>query len=166
MTDQEQIIEIRDPEINVEEIMDRIRSRIRERRMQASERGQDYDHLVEDGTKHQAFGRFEADVYYDLRELQASSDDFWVALAMRDRHFPLLNPILYRIEELLHRLALKYVNMLAGRQVVVNRATTHVLSEVVRSFDESAKRSEGLEAQVTELRGRLEKIEKILKTSD
>jgi hypothetical protein len=161
----DQVIEIRDPEINTEEIMARIRQRIRERRALAEGRGLDYDRLVADDFKSPDGGRLSGDVYYDLHQLRGSADNIWVTLSMRDRHFPLLNPILYRIEKLLHRLALKYVNLLAGRQVVVNRAATHLLSETVRAVDDMTSRVETLEKQVVELRERLAKIEQLRKSS-
>jgi hypothetical protein len=159
MTEDQPVIEIRDPEINVEEIMGRIRERIRQRRAQAQQQGLDYDKLVSDDSDVAAAGRFDDDVYYDLHQLRSNAYSIWVSLAMRDRRFPLVNPILFRIEKLLHRLAIKYVNMLAGRQVVVNRATAQVLSGIVRASEDDYARLEALQKQVADLRDHLAKLD-------
>lgn len=155
MAPSEQIVDIRDPEINVEEIMARIRARIRERRQEAEARGQDYDRLVDeaslDGSK-----VFSPDLLYELRQLCMNADAIGVSVSMRDRRLPLLNPVFFRLEKLLHRLAVKYVNMLAGRQIILNRSTAHVLSEVTRVLEEREARLQVLEKEVAELRQRLD----------
>ncbi|MBM3128956.1 MAG: hypothetical protein FJ009_10105 [Chloroflexi bacterium] len=159
MSDVEQVIDIRDPEINVEEIMARIRERLRQRRAQASAQGLDYDRLVDD-ERVIASGALSADLYYDLHQLRTTAESIWVPSAMRDRHFPpLLNALLFRTENLFHRLALKYVNMLAGRQVVFNRAATSIVTSVLRQLEQDDAHIETLEKQVKELRERLAKIE-------
>ncbi len=159
MSDVEQVIDIRDPEINVEEIMARIRERLRQRRAQASAQGLDYDRLVEDDKVIQS-GSLSTDLYYDLHQLRTTAESIWVPSAMRDRHFPaVINSVLFRTENLFHRLALKYVNMLAGRQVVFNRAATSVVTSVLRQLEQDGARIEALEKQVKELREQLAKIE-------
>jgi hypothetical protein len=160
MADEKQVIEIRDPEIDVEEIMGRIRERIRQRREQAHGQGLDYDRLVSDDADASATGKLPADLYYDLHQLRANAEAIWVPSAMRDRHFPpFINSVLFRLENLFHRLALKYVNLLAGRQVVFNRATASVLASVVRALEQGDARAEALEIQVAELQERLARLE-------
>lgn len=148
------IIAIRDSEINVEEIMQRLRARIRERRAQAQTQGVDYDRWIasEDST---TGGRLSSEVYYELQQLRTSAEASGVTMAMRDRKIPLLNPILFRIENLLHRLVIKYVNMFVGRQVGFNRSSVRVVSELVQALDASQARIETLEKQVSELNQRL-----------
>jgi hypothetical protein len=159
MPDVEQVIDIRDPEINVEEIMARIRERLRQRRTQASAQGLDYDRLVGDD-RTVASGTLSTDLYYDLHQLRTTAESIWVPSAMRDRHFPpLINSVLFRLENLFHRLALKYVNMLAGRQVVFNRAAVGVLTGTLRALEQNQARVETLEKQVSELRECLAKFE-------
>lgn len=159
MREAEQVIEIRDPEINVEEIMTRIRERLRQRRAQASAQGLDYDRLV-GGEQIVDAGLLATDLFYDLHQLRTSAEAIWVPSAMRDRHFPpLINSVLFRLENLFHRLTLKYVNMLAGRQIVFNRAAVEVLTSALRAQDQYEARLEALEKQVSELRERLAKFE-------
>ncbi|MBI4787804.1 MAG: hypothetical protein HY782_12230 [Chloroflexi bacterium] len=162
MTDVQQVIEIRDPEINVEETMSRIRARIRERRAQAEAKGLDYDRLAGEGLPAVGAGSLGADFYYDLHQIRTNAESIWVSLAMRDRRIPVLNPLLYRIEKLLHRLALKYVNLLAGRQVVFNRATASVMSGMAHALEQNDARAKALEKDVSALQARLAKLEQTL----
>lgn len=159
MVDTEPIIEIRDPEINVEEIMRRVRERVRQRRAQAAEQGLDYDHLVDEPVETPPAGRLSADCYYDLHQLRMNADALMVSLAMRDRHIPLFNALLFRIEKLLHRLVIKYVNVMAGRQIVFNRASVHLLTELTRALDEDGARIAELEKRLADLQERLARTE-------
>jgi hypothetical protein len=156
MVDEKQIIEIRDPDINVEEIMNRVRERVRQRREQASAQGLDYDKLAEAGA---AAGRLPADLYYELNLLCTNADAIGVSLAMRDRRLPFLNFLFFRIENLLHRLVVKYVNLMAGRQITLNRSTAHVLSGLTHALEERDARIDALEERVTELEDRLSRTE-------
>jgi hypothetical protein len=164
MTETEQIIEMRgDPEINVEEIMQRVRERVRQRRALAAEQGLDYDHLMDDRADAHPAGRLSADLYYDLHQLRTNVDAPMVSLAMRDRQFAIFNALLFRIERLLHRLVIKYSNVMAGRQVVFNRASVHVITELARALEEDGARIAELEKQVTDLRERLARGEVVQK---
>jgi phage shock protein A len=164
VTEDKRVIEIRDSEINVEEIMNRIRERIRQRRAQASAQGLDYDRLVDARAPIVATGQSDADLNYDLRQLQTNADAIPVSLAMRDRHIPLLNFLIYRLEMLLHRLVLKYVNMLAGRQVVFNTAASNVLSALAQRLEQSEARAQQLEKEVSALRERVAELEQTRNT--
>ncbi len=151
MIDPEQVIEIRDPEINVEKIMQEIRERIRQRREQAGRQGLDYDDLIDEKGLGMA-GRLPPDLYRELHQFCTTGETIGVSLAMRDRHLPILNSVFYRIEELLHRLVVKYVNMFAGRQIAVNRSSAHLFSKLVRALEERDARIEELENQVAALK--------------
>lgn len=155
MAEPEQIIEIRDPEINVEEIMQRIRERVQQRREQAKSQGLDYDKLVDENLSGTS-GRLPPDLYYELQQLCTNADAIGVSVSVRDRRLPLLNPLALRIETLLHRLAVKYVNMLAGRQITLNRSSAYILAGLLRAVEERDVRLEALEKEVAELRARLD----------
>ena len=154
----DQVIEIRDPEINTEEIMARIRQRIRERRAQAEGRGLDYDRLVDDPGRAES-GRLSPDLYYDLHQMRSTADSLWVSVQLFDSHLPLVNSWYMRIKGKLHGIMVDYINRLAGRQVAFNRTTEHVLSGVVHAFEDNDARVEALEKQIAELRDRLAKSE-------
>lgn len=158
MVEVKQVIEIRDPEINVEEIMNRIRERIRQRREQAQREGLDYDRLVEGDLPH-TVGKLPGDLYYELHQACTTADAIGVSLAMRDRRFPVLNSLLFRVENLLHQLVVKYVNQLAGHQITFNRSTAQVLSGYARALEERETRLESLEQQVKELGEKLSRMQ-------
>ncbi len=151
MSEVEQVIDIRDPEINVEEIMNRIRERIRHRHSQAEVKGVNYDHLTDEQALRASSTGLSADLYYELNELRATAESLGASVAMRDRRIPILNPLLYRVESLLHRLVVKYVNMLAGRQVAFNRTSANALEEIARALEASNARIEELERRVEEI---------------
>lgn len=159
MPDIEQVIDIRDPEVNVEEIMGRIRERIRQRRAQAADQGLEYDKLTDQEELDAPSERLGVDLYFDLHQLRENADGILVSLAMRDRQFPLFNSVLYRLEKLLHRLVIKYVNMMAGRQVVFNQAAARILHRIARALDEDDHRLQTLEKQVAELQQRIAQLE-------
>lgn len=154
----DQVIEIRDPEINTEEIMARIRQRIRERRAQAEGRGLDYDRLVDDPSRAES-GRLASDLYYDLNKMRSTADSLWVSVQLYDSHLPLVNAWYMRIKGKLHGIVVDYINRLAGRQVAFNQTTEHVLSGMVHAFEDNDARVEALEKQIIELRDRLAKFE-------
>ena len=158
MTEGKPVIEIRDPASNVEEIMNRIRERIRRRRAQANAQGLEYDSLVDARAPAVVVDQSDADLDYDLRQLQANADAILVSLAMRDRRIPLLNSLFYRLEMLLHRLALKYVNQMAGRQVVFNTAAANVISVMAQRLEQSETRAQKLEQEVRALRERVDAL--------
>ena len=66
---------------------------------------------------------------------------------------------------LLHRLALKYVNQLAGRQVVFNTATANVLAVLARRVEQSQARAQQLDREVNVLRERIAELERTRDTA-
>lgn len=158
MSEIEPVIDIRDSEINVEDIMNRIRARVHQRRLEASAQGVDYDHVIEDLPRGTGSGEQGSDLLYDLHQLRVSASAQGVGVAMRDRKVPLLNPVLYRVEHLLHRLVVKYVNMLAGRQISFNQTSVHALTELTRLLEEKDARVGDLELQVRELKEELAQL--------
>lgn len=160
MTKDKRVVEIHDSEINVEEIMERVRARIRERRAQASAQGLEYDALVDARTPRVATDQSDTDLSYDLRQLQTGADAILVSLAMHDRQLPLFNSIFYRLENLLHRLVVKYVNQTAGRQVVYNTAAANVITVLVQRLEQTHTCAQKLENEVSALRERVAELER------
>ncbi|HRJ40370.1 MAG TPA: hypothetical protein PL105_00745, partial [Caldilineaceae bacterium] len=82
MAEPEDVIDIRDSDVDVEEIMARIRQRIRARRAQAQARGLDYDRLT-DGSLEGGSSRFlSGDLYYDIYQVRESAETIWVTLSV------------------------------------------------------------------------------------
>ena len=159
MEPDQRVVEIRDSEIDVAAIMARVRERIRQRRAQADAQGLEYDRLVDGRAPRIAADLSEVDLEYDLRQAQIGAEAVLVSLEMRDRHIPVFNSFFYRLEELLHRLALKYVNRMAGRQVVFNTAAANVIATVARRLEQHEAQTQKLEQEVRALRERVAKLE-------
>lgn len=159
MKNPEDVIEIRDPEIDVEDIMARIRERIRNRRDQAEAQGLDYDRLTDDRRTYDGDGELSSDFYYDLRQVRENADSIWVSLSVVGRDIPIVGSLVTRVRRMVHSLVLYYVNMLAGRQVVFNRSVASVLSGLVSHTDTTEGRIQELESEVDQLRQRIAALE-------
>jgi hypothetical protein len=150
------IVEISDPDIDVEEIMDCIRQRLETRQKQAEALGQDYSHLPDEAGGPSA-GVGPAELYGQLHQLGQSTDGLRVSPVVTDWHVPLLNGPINRAKNQLHILVLMYVNTLAGRQIAVNRLTYQACLSLANLNQANQVRIEALEQQVADLRERLER---------
>ena len=152
MIDPQEVIDIRDPEINVEEIMQRLRERIHQRRLNARAEGKETHYLLQSEASASSENPFSGEFYYDLRLLREQAESIWVSPSVVGRPLPLLNRLWLRVRRAAHELVIYYVNMLAGRQVTVNRTTANLLGELVQVVETLAKRVETLERELAELR--------------
>ena len=146
------IIEIRDPEVDVEEIMSRIRANIRAR--QAS--GQRAPALPDSGMS-SLQNEGDGDLQYHLREARQAHDRIWVDLSLAPSpatQVPVLGRIWGLIREQAHRLVLYYLDKLASRQVGFNKHVVGALHELAAEKELLALREE-----VAELRQRLTALE-------
>ncbi|MBI3957701.1 MAG: hypothetical protein HY328_02740 [Chloroflexi bacterium] len=162
MAEPEEVIDIRDAEVNVEEIMGRIRERIRQRRGQAQAQGLDYDRLVDGGAGRDVAGRrLSVDFYYDLYQARQSAETIWVSLSVVGQRSPaFLGSAVSRVRRAAHELVLYYVNMLAGRQAVFNRSAVSAVSGLAASGEEMGERLEALEEEAAVLRERIAVLER------
>ena len=154
------IVNIRDPEIDAEAIMRDIRARIRQRRAQAEAQGLDYEALAE-GRPAESVGRFEADLYYDLRRLSVSYDEVGVKLSLTETRLPLIGGVVQRVRAALHQVILYYVNMLARQQARINKYNLRVLTALTRDLEADATSAdiEALRQEIAWLRERIEQLE-------
>ena len=162
MADPGEVVDIREPEVNVEEIMARIRERVQQRRARAEAEGLAYDRLVDGDLAFDASGRrLGADFYYDLYQARQGADSIWVSLSVigNQRYPQMLGAFITRIHHAAHQLVLYYVNMLAGRQVNFNRAVIGAVSGLAEANESMAERMEALEKEVADLRERLAQFE-------
>ena len=130
---EEQIIEIKDPEIDAEEIMHRIREHIRARRIQAQAQGVDFESLVK-GIHPQ---RFDEALYREMRQVNASASQMgvMVSLVKPRRQIPVLSSLLQRIRQAAHQLVVYYVNQLASQQNHHNRQIVNVLMHLALGLE-------------------------------
>jgi len=158
MTKPEEVVEISDPEINVEEIMDCIRQRLQARQAQAEARGQDYARLV-DGAELAGQAGAAAELQGPLHQLRQSADGLRLSPAVTDWRLPIINGPVNRAKNALHNLVLMYVNMLAARQIAVNRLISQTLMNLASAQQADHGRIEALEKEVAALREQLARQE-------
>lgn len=152
--DIEQIVEIRDKEIDTEAIMRQIRENIRQRREIAREQGVDFDAFV-DGLYRKGEGHFASEVYYNLRRASSSYDRITVKRYISPRQIPIIGPLIQRVRISLHDLVIYYVNMLGSKQVSFNEAMVYVLSNLLKGLEKDA------EQKAVELAALREEIQKL-----
>jgi hypothetical protein len=159
--DIEEIIEIRDPEIDAEAIMRRIRENIRQRRSEAEAQGLDYEAFAEGLYTSRDDARFDRSVYHDLRRMSVGYYKMGVGLSLTASRFPLIGSLMQRVRGALHQVVIYYTNMLAGQQARFNEYVVRVLTGMVKELEQDPGREEveALRREVTELRERLERLE-------
>lgn len=147
-------IDIRQPDVNVVEVMARIRARLQARRLEAQEKGLDFDRLPGHDELAARSGHLSGDFYYDLHQMRQGAEEIWVAMSlMGDERYPRwLGGVIRRVRHAAHQLVLYYVNMLAGRQVNFNRSAAGALAGMAETVEQMAARIEALEREVQTLR--------------
>ena len=138
-----------------DQVRDQVSARLRARREQARARGLEYDALTDSGPS--LFGGNEAltDLHQRVRELDAMSEEIWASLAVQDRGLPFFNRFFFGVESLFHKLVIKYVNRMAGRQLVFNKNLTGTMASLV-------DRLERMESNQADLQNRLRALEERL----
>jgi hypothetical protein len=155
----ESVVQIDDPEVDVQTIMARIREGL-------------VAHALDDDVEFPTFAvararrgestRFHKELYYQLEQANLNYDQIWVELSLVEDRLPLVGSFVNRFKRELHRLVVYYVNMLGERQVTMNDALVRVLNQLVdnlESPDATQADIEALQREVAELRSRLEKLE-------
>jgi len=151
------LIEIHDPEIDPNRIMQEIRERIQRRREElgyprpifptwagaaypGEPEGEDYDVAL----------------YFHLRRANESYHQVGVEpliVPSPRSSIPILGPIWDRIRREAHNLVLFYVNKLAQRQVAVNRHLVSTLNRMAVQIQEQQRRIKALEEEVRRFQG-------------
>ena len=157
----EEIVEIRDSEIDAEAIMRQIRENIRRRRSDAEAQGLDYEAFVEGLYASPDATRFDRSLYYDLRWLSTGYYKIGVGLSLTESRLPLIAPLVQRVRATLHHLVIFYTNILAGRQIRVNDYIVRALSGLVETLekDTTPNEIETLRQEVADLRAQLEQLQ-------
>jgi len=150
------IIQIDDPEIDVQTIMARIREGLIEH---ALDEGIEFPTFAIARARRGDAARFSEDLYYQLEQANLNYDQAWVELSLIESQMPLLGTFVNRLKRELHRLVVYYVNMLGERQVTMNDALVRVLNQLVESLETPDPQIEALQRRVAELEARLEQLE-------
>jgi hypothetical protein len=154
------IVEIHDPEIDVQAIMAQIRANL-------ATRGQD-DRAIHfpsfgpvaggagavcDGDA----GPLNAELYYNLGQLNLDYDQITVESTLETRPMRVVGPLVNRFKAEFHNLCVYYVNLLAGKQVGFNEHATRALNQLARELERKDTEVVALRQELADLRTRLDR---------
>lgn len=149
------VVDIRDPEIDVDALKRTLHDRLLARQDQARAQGQDYLHLVDDPVQPLEGGVADHELIGTLQLLRQLGDNLRQAATVTDWRVPVANGFINWLKRPWHALAVMYVNNLATKQVVVNRQVRWALMSMAETRQMDAARIAALEQEVAQLRERL-----------
>ena len=147
--DQTDWFEIEASDLNIEEVMQEIRARLRARREQAKVRGLDFEAYADGLYPLPPDAVLSRDLYEAARYVGLGYDKVHVEMALTETRLPLVGGLVQRVRSALHELVLFYVNRQASRQIHTNEQTARALVALVRD----------LEKEVRDLRARVASLE-------
>jgi hypothetical protein len=151
------LIEIHDPEIDVDEIMQEIRERIQRRRQELGYPRQTFPTFGAAAYPGEPEGQdYDEDLYYHLRKANESYMQLAVDPVLSPSpatRIPILGRLWKQIRQEAHNLVLFYLGKLASRQVSVNR---HLVSTLNRMAVELREQQD----QIQDLRREIEGLHK------
>jgi len=134
-------------EINVEDIMHKIRAYIAERRLQ----GEPVDGLV---TPSRFKGRFNSTLYDELFAAIREKDGVAVSLHVTPSSIPVVGGLVETLRRKAHELVVYYLNQGAMRQVTFNNHTVRAFSALVEELENDLP----TQAEVAELKQEIESL--------
>jgi len=131
-------------EVHVEEIMDRIRNYIAERRTQ-----QDLESSLAGDISFQ--GNLSAGIYESLAKATRANKNAGLSLDVRSSTWPIVGPVIDSLRRSIHQLVLFYVNKSIANQVSINADVIRALGWLVADVE----RQQDAQAQIDTMRGEL-----------
>ena len=150
------IIQIDDPDIDVQTIMARIREGLIEH---AWEQEVEFPTFALARARRGDATRFPEALYDHLEQANLNYDQAWVELSLIESHIPLVGRFVNRFKRELHRLVVYYANQLGERQITTNDAIVRALNQLVESLEQPDPQVEALQRRVDELEARIERLE-------
>ena len=141
--------EIEANDVDIEAIMQEIRTRVRARRAVAKARGLDWEAYADGLYPVPPDAVLSRDLHEAVRYAGLDYDKIPIEMVLTDTRLPLVGRLAQMVRSALHDLVLFYVNRLAARQVRFNEQTARALALLVHD----------LEAEVRDLRARLAAVE-------
>jgi hypothetical protein len=164
----EEIIEIRDPEINVAEIMEEIRRNIRRRQSEARDRKvafPTFDATVTPDAE--PTEEMEGVLHHHLSQANLHYDKIGVALQFMPRPVPLIGRLWTAFRREAHNLVIFYVNTLAARQITFNDHVLRALNTLAQMvMGKSRAEVARLEAELRTLQERVAQLEQRLSSEE
>jgi 2-polyprenyl-3-methyl-5-hydroxy-6-metoxy-1,4-benzoquinol methylase len=136
-------IEIRDDEINVEEIMEKIRENIR-RRQAAGELPQDPDSIIGYSSKNCPAGESDDAIQHDLSYINSNWDIHNNSYFISSHH-PHIGKFLVKGRQLVHGEVRRYVDPMISRQTEFNTSTVRIITQASQRCTELNQRQQDLE---------------------
>jgi len=143
-------IEIRDDEINVEEIMAKIRENIR-RRQAAGELPLDPDSSIGSPSKNCPAGESDNAIQRDLSYINSNWDIHNNSYFISSHH-PYIGKFLVKGRKLVHGEVQRYIDPMISRQTEFNASTVRIITLVSQRCEELNKRQQELETAVSSLK--------------
>ena len=150
------LIELHDPEITAEQLMEQIRERLRKRREQlgyANRPFPSFDIIPYPPEPQQA--EFDANLRHHLRLANETYNKMDMEPELPPSpatRLPLIGPLWQRLRPAFHLLVLIYVNRAASQQIGVNRHMVSVLNQLTRTVEEQHRLIQALQTEVEKLR--------------
>ncbi|MFW6116367.1 MAG: hypothetical protein ACOC6F_01450 [bacterium] len=152
------LIEIDDPEIDVDQIMDEIRDRIQRRREEMGYPRQTFPSFgaaaYPGEPEHE---RFDEDLYYPLRKANDLYMNLGVEVVLSPSlatRVPILGRLWKQIRREAHNLVLFYLSRLAGRQTTVNRHLVSTLNRMAVQLQQQSEEVRELRQELGRLQGK------------
>lgn len=146
------LLEIRDPEIDTAALMAQIRERIQKRRAQLGVDNRLFESFdVTPCPEPPEQGAYDPHLYHHLRRANESYAFFDTEPALAPSNLarlPVIGGLWQRLRPALHTLVLIYVNRLAAQQINVNRHLVSVLNQLTRQVHEQQQKITALEAEL------------------
>jgi hypothetical protein len=160
----EEIIEIRDSEINVAEIMEEIRRNIRQRQSEAQGGEVDFP-TFEAGVSLavEPTEKLEEVLHHHLSEASLHHNKIGVASQFMPRPVPLVGRLWTAFRQEAHNLVIFYVNTLAARQITFNDHVLRALNALAQMVTRGSRVEVArLEAELQALQQRVDQLEQRL----
>ncbi len=167
----EGVIEIKDPEIDVEEIMQRIRKNIQQRRGEQGYQEPDFPVFSPDDLGDEsALAAFDSQLLYNLRQANEHYNKIWVELetgkALPQDRIPALGRLRQALKRRVLNTIIFQVNALARNQITFNKYAVSVLNRLATRLAEAKENEarggeeiEALRAEVEALREKVARLE-------
>ena len=139
----ENIIEIRDEEINIEEVMEKIRENIRRRQL-SGELPPDPDSIVASAPKYGYTGESVDTIQRDLSHINTKWDIRNYSYFISSHH-PYLGKFLVKGRQLVHGEVCRYVDPMVDRQTEFNASTVRIITRASQQFAELGQHQQELE---------------------
>jgi len=138
-------------EVNVEEIMNRIRNYIAERRTQ-----QDLESSLAGAISFQ--GNLSAEIYESLAKATRANKNAGLSLDVRSSTWPIVGPVVDSLRGSIHQLVLFYVNKSIANQVAINADVLKALGWLVADVE----KQQAAQAQIERMRGELATLRELV----